>query len=254
MPSFEDLLGVQHDGDAVSFHIPDAYHGAFGGVFGGFLASACIEAARRAAPGRVPNAIDCRFVRGLREPDAVARPTVLHAGRSLTNVSVDLVGSDGKLCTRSLVSLVEPGVLHALDRPGTTHRWRDHGDASAWPAIAPIVEALDPRIVGEDERGTGTAVVVPWMPLDGRSAEAACVATDMAVGPPLGTIAAGERISTPNPDLAVRFCGEITSPVIVGVGRVERASGGVAVLSVEAWSDGRIVATGISSALLVPIG
>ena len=50
----------------------------------------------------------------VRKPNATATVTVLHNGRSLTNVSVDLTDEDGKLCTRATVSLVEAGSLRFL--------------------------------------------------------------------------------------------------------------------------------------------
>lgn len=78
------------------------------------------------------------------------------------------------------------------------------------------------------------------------------MAADMAVGPPLGTLT-GEGASTPNPDLSLRFCGFVTTPIVVGVGRLDRASGGVAAVGVEVWSAGELVATGVSTALMIPL-
>ncbi len=229
-------------------------HGAFGGVFGGLLAAACIQTARQAAPGRTPNALDCRFVRGLREPEAVATATILHAGRSLTNVSVDLVDAAGKLCTRATVSLVDVNVLRPIDRPGPRPGdWKPHAEATPWPPVAPIVEAIDSRFVGEDDATYAIAVLTPWDD-EGHSAEAACVALDMAVGAPAGRAASGERVSTPNPDLSARFFGHVTTKDVVGVGTLDRAANGLAGISLEAWSDGKLVAHGISTALLLPLG
>jgi acyl-coenzyme A thioesterase PaaI-like protein len=253
VPTFVEVVGAQRiDDGRWRFHIPETLHGAFGGAFGGFLAAACTHAARSVADGRSPNALDCRFVRGLRRPEATAVATVLHHGRSLTNVSVDLVDEDGKLCTRATVSLVERGLLHEIERPGPpAGDWKDHADAAKWPPVAPIVGALDSRFVGEDGREFSIAVVVPWDGSD-HSAEAACLAADMAVGAPAGYAAAREQVSTPNPDLSLRFVGEVTTGEVVGVGRLERAANGVAAIGLEVWSKQQLVATGISTALLIP--
>jgi acyl-coenzyme A thioesterase PaaI-like protein len=253
MPTITEVLGARPlSEDACAFHIGTDLHGAFGGVFGGLLAAACLQTARRAAPGRVPNALDCRFVRGLRRPDATASATVLHAGRSLTNVSVDLVDPDGKLCTRSTVSLVEPSALQPVQRPSPAHEpWMEHADAKPWPPVAPIVAALDSRFVSDDADGDPIAVVVPWDELTW-PAESACIALDMAVGPPAGRAGAGQNVGTPNPDLSCRFAGDVTSKILVGVGRLLRADGGVAAIALEAWSDDQLVANGISTALMVP--
>jgi acyl-coenzyme A thioesterase PaaI-like protein len=251
--TIDEVLGTRRIGNnQLTFHIPKTLHGAFGGAFGGMLAAACLQAARSVAPGRRPTALDCRFVRGLREPDAVATVTVLHEGRSLSNVSVDLVDADGRLCTRAMVSLVDAGVLHPLDRPGPKPGdWKPHAAATKWPAVAPIVEAIDSRFVGEEGRTYAIAVLVPWDE-EGHSAEAACVAADMAVGAPASSAVGHEKASSPNPDLSLRFFGDVTTKDVIGVGRLERAVNGVAAIGLEAWSDGQLVATGISTALLLP--
>jgi hypothetical protein len=40
---------------------------------------------------------------------------------------------------------------------------------------------------------------------------------------------------------------------VVGVGRLDRAANGVAAIGLEVWSDRQLVATGISTALLLPL-
>ena len=254
MPTFEEFLQAGRlDNNSWRFHIPETLHGAFGGAFGGFLAACCAHTARSVAEGRVVNALDCRFVRGLRRPDATTTATVLHHGRSLTNVSVDLVDEDEKLCTRATISLVDRGLLHTLERPGPpSGEWKAHADADKWPPVAPIVSAIDSRFVASQEREFAVAVIVPWEGSD-HSAEAACLAADMAVGAPAGYAAGREKASTPNPDLSLRFVGDVTTKEVVGVGRLDRAANGVAAISLEVWSDRQLVATGISTALLLPL-
>lgn len=249
MTTLHEFLGAEPVGEGRwRFHIPRELHGAFGGAFGGVVCAATLVAARSAISGRTPNALDCRFVRGLVAGDAYATATTVHAGRSLANVSVDLTDASGKLCARSTISLVDASVLEpvALD-PIEAPAFTAHADADAWPAVAPIVQTIDPRFVAPE----ATAIVVPWEVTSDSSAEAVCMAADLAVGPPLGRhIPAG--IGTPNPDISVRFCGTVTTPTVVGASRLVRAADGVAAVDVKVWSGGALVGTAISTALLLP--
>jgi acyl-coenzyme A thioesterase PaaI-like protein len=184
--------------------------------------------------------------------EAVARTNVLHSGRSLSTISVDLSDDKDRLCARSTISLVSTDALVAVGRPGPRPgSWKSHNEATPWPAIAPIVSTIDSRLVGNDDRGLATAMKVPWDIGSDSSAESASMAADMAVGPPLGALTS--EASTPNPDISLRFCGEVTAPIVVGVGRLARAAGGVAAVNVEVWSADELVATGVSTALMIPL-
>ncbi len=252
MPTLHEFLGAeQQENRDWSFTVPASLHGAFGGAFGGVVASCTLVVARAAAPGRTPNALDIRFLRGLPAGDAIASATVLHSGRSLTNVAVDLSHAKGRLCARSTISLVDPDVLDPFEQAQTMPRgWDDYETASSFPAVAPIVSVIDPRLVGRAEANIATAMRIPWDD-PGHSAEACCMAGDMAVGAPLGGTAPS-GVGTPNPDISLRFCGEVTSPIVVGVGRWERSANGVAMVSVEVWSAETLVGVGVSTALLLP--
>jgi len=251
--SLEGFLGAEPSGGSGwRFHIPRELHGAFGGAFGGVVCAATLVAARAAMPGRTPNALDCRFVRGLGAGDAFAAVNVIHAGRSLANVAVDLTDANGKLCARSTISLVHADMLFQHEMQGAERGdWTEHSEADAWPPVAPIVTAIDSRIVGQDEQGIATAIKVPWDVTPESSAEAVCMAADMSVGPPLGANAP-RGVGTPNPDISLRFCGVVDTPTVVGVGRMMRATGGVAAIDIAVWSGPSLVATGVSTALLLP--
>jgi acyl-coenzyme A thioesterase PaaI-like protein len=252
MPTLHEFLQArQLDNNDWAFTVPAELHGAFGGAFGGVVASCTLVAARAAAPDRTPNALDIRFLRGLSAGDAVTTTTVLRAGRSLTNVAVDLRDPSGRLCARSTISLVDAAVLHPFEETQATPRgWDDYEGASSFPAVAPIVSVIGPRFVGRSGADIATAIRVPWDDA-GHSAEAACMAGDMAVGAPLGGTAP-RGVGTPNPDISLRFCGEVATPVVTGIGRWERSANGVAMVSVEVWSDDALVAIGVSTALLLP--
>ena len=234
-----------------TFDLPETFHGAFGGAFGGLVAACTIFASRDLAPGRTPSAADCRFLRGLPAGRAHVIATVVRSGRSLSCVSVDVTDEAERLAARALVSFVDAGALRDVRRtgalpPGT---WTPFDDAQRWPAVAPIVETLSARTVWSGTEGFATAVRVPWDPAG--SAEAACLAGDMSVGAPLGSAAAGEGVSTPNPDLSLRFCGEVTTDHVIGLARTERAAGGVAVVAISVWSGDALVAAGVSSGLML---
>jgi len=238
------------DGDW-SFALPEAFHGAFGGAFGGLIAACAVLASRDLAPGRTPSAADCRFLRGVPAGRARVRATMVRSGRSLSCVSVDASDEADRLAARALISFVDRAALRDVRRaaaapPGA---WTPFDDAQPWPAVAPIVTTLEARTVWSGRQGIATAVRVPWDPAG--SAEAACLAGDMSVGPPLAAAASGEGVSTPNPDLSLRFCGEVTTDAVIGLARTERADGGVAAVAVSVWSGDALVAVGVSSALLL---
>ena len=164
VPTLHEFLQArQLDNNDWAFTVPAELHGAFGGAFGGVVASCTLVAARAAAPGRMPNALDIRFLRGLPAGDAVTTTTVLHAGRSLTNVAVDLSDASGRLCARSTISLVDSAVLHPFEETQATPRgWDDYESASSFPPVAPIVSVIDPRFVGRSGADIATAIRIPW--------------------------------------------------------------------------------------------
>jgi acyl-coenzyme A thioesterase PaaI-like protein len=229
-------------------------HGAFGGAFGGVVAAATVLTARSCAPGRTPLALDIRFLRGLPPGTATATPTVLHSGRTLSTVTVDLAQPDGKLAARATVSLVNTDALAPLTINEDTAPVPSYDDGRPWPPIgAPIIETLAPRTVEWPHAGHAIAIRVPWDD-DGEdtSAEAACLPADMCVGPPVGLGIAGEGLAHPNPDISLRFAAPVTSPELVGVGRLERVHAGIATVGIEVWGADGLCAIGVSMSTLLP--
>ena len=250
------FLGATGDG---GFAFGPELYGAFGGVFGGAVAAATVLAARPLAAGRVPAALDCRFLRGLGDGDARAAADVVHQGRTMTVVAVDLVDRRGKLACRATVSLVDPAVLADLETPGAPV---PQGDASGQGArkwrtppgvVAPIVDTLSPSVLGGTDEGVATTLQVPWDEDGSTSAEAACFGADLAVGPPVvaALMAAGRALPHPNPDLSLRFAGSVTGRELLAVGRLERLTGGIAVTTVRVVSGGRLVSAGTSCSLVL---
>ena len=243
------FLGATRQDERWTFDLPERFHGAYGGAFGGLVAACTLVAARSAVPGREPVALDCHFLRGIPAGRAHATPTPIHDGRSLQCVSVD-VQSGGRLCARATISFVDRSALDGFERQvASLPAFSSYDDARTWPAVAPIASTLDVRSVGAFEDGDATAVRVPW---DGSSAEAACLAGDMSVGAPVARGVSGTGITHPNPDLSLRFCGEVATPVVVGHARMERAGIGVGAVRISVWSGETLVAIGSSVSLLLP--
>lgn len=254
MKAVEYLGGDPLEDGSWRFAIGRELHGAFGGAFGGALAASTVAAARPLVDGRVPAALDCRFLRGLKAGVARFVPTLIHEGRSLACVSVDVFDERDKLTTRSTISFVDPAALHPMDHAGSVGSWSAGADGVPWknpPGVeVPIVATLEPRAVGSDERGIATAIAVPWDD-PGASAETACLAADLCVGPPVGAVFTDGWIPHPNPDLSLRFVGEASGREIVGIGRLERIDAGLAVVRIEVRSAGALVAIGVSSSMLL---
>ena len=256
MTTIDEVLGIRRgdDGGAV-LAFPRELHGAFGGAFGGLLAAGIVCVARGLAPGREPAGIDCRFVRGLRAGDATATCELVNAGRSLTLIRVELHDEQGKLATSATVSLVDPAALHPLDvsgpAPPEPAEWR------SWTMPAdvdiPIIRTLEPKMAPLGDGAIATLVRIPWDDEDGTySAEAACVAADFCVGPPVGLACEGTWLPHPNPDCVVRFAPHRdVGADVVGVGRVTRMVGGLAVVDVEVSSGGVAFASGVCTSMVL---
>jgi len=244
-----EFLGATAEEDGTwRFRFARELHGAFGGAFGGVVAAAAVMAARPLAEGRVPAALDIRFLRSLPAGTATAAASLLHGGRTLSCVSVDLCQEDGRLAARATISLVNAEAVHPVSRDGPRRPLPTYEEGRGWPAVgAPIIETLAPRTVPWPEEGMATAIRVPWKLDDGdTSAEAACLPGDLCVGPPVAFGLAGEQLAHPNPDLSMRFAGPVESPEVIGVGRMMRVHFGLATVAIEVWSAGRLAAVGVS--------
>lgn len=258
MSSFAELMHLREEDDSAVVTFGRELHGAFGGAFGGLLAASAVHVARSAAPGREPAGLDCRFLRSLPAGKARASVTVLHSGRSLTCVRVDVTDLDERVTTTATVSLVDPASLHPLDVAGSVAVPPERaGRWSPPPGVdAPIIELLDPHLGAVGAGVISAEVRLPWEDDGGAtSAEAACVAADLAVGPPVAAACEGSWLPHPNPDLSLRFApvGQV-GPRVTGVGRIARISGGQAVVGIEVHNDGVVFALGAATSMVLPSG
>ena len=232
MSTVDAFLG----GSGLTFELGRQLHGAFGGAFGGVLAAAVLVAARSAAPDLVPAGLDCRFLRSLPAGTARAEVTTVHAGRTVTCVRVDLHDERGRLATTGTASFVDPRGLRPLDVAPTPmpapERWQEWRTPAG--VTAPIIELLRPRVGSVEPGVIATEVVVPWDDPGGTySAEAACVAADLSVGPPVAAACAGTWSPHPNPDLSLRFTPADTGGTVVSVARVAAVAGGLASVALD---------------------
>jgi acyl-coenzyme A thioesterase PaaI-like protein len=254
--SIADQLGARPaDDGATTLSFPREMHGAFGGAFGGLLAAGAVHVGRDAAPGRVPAGIDCHFLRGLRAGDTTATRALLHEGRSLTCVRVDLTDEQGRVATTATVTYVDPAALHPLDvedqpmpEPESWREW-----ATPAGVEIPVVAVLQPRLAALAGGAIAAALRVPWDdPDDELGAEAACLAGDFCVGPPVAAACEGAWLPHPNPDFSLRF-GPVAAvgAEVVGVGRVVRIANGLAVVDVEVAADGRRYSAGAATSMVL---
>lgn len=255
MNGFVEFMRLREDGNSPVLVFGRELQGAFGGAFGGLLAASSVHVARRAAPGREPAGLDCRFLRPLPSGEVLAATTVLHAGRSLTCVRVDLIDAHEQVATTATVSLVDPASLFPLDMAGTTAPEPERIRRWSTPAgiDAPIIELLDPHLGSLGAGVISADVLVPWEDDNGcTSAEAACVAADLAVGPPVAAACEGSWLPHPNPDLSLRFApvGRV-GPRVRGVGRVVRIAGGQAVVGIDVYSAGVPFALGAATSMVL---
>jgi acyl-coenzyme A thioesterase PaaI-like protein len=254
-----EFLGGKYLGEGDwRFDLGRELHGAFGGAFGGVLAAVSVLAGQERAEGRIPSGLDCRFLRGLPAGPATVHTELVAEGRTLTCVSVDIVGSDDRLATRATVSYINADALEPLDSPGSPIRSQPevstHAEGKPWKepkgVKIPILATFDPRGVGRGDLGIATSVIVPWDDLPAAAASA-CLAADMCVGPPVDMALTDGWIPHPNPDLTLRFAAPSGAPTMVGHGRLENITSGLATVRVEVWGGGSLAAIGAASSLLL---
>ena len=253
---FATRLGGNPSSNGVwNFELTEELNGGFGGTNGGVLAALCVFVARQASPGRQVCGMDARFIRGFRPGLATVVPTILNAGRTLTTISVDITSADGKLATRTTVSLAAPEALAEVSiapKDYPTEGLIPYAEGNLWrqpegPQVIPLIDTFEPRRMarGENSATTGTRII--WDdPL--ASAEAVCVAADISTGPPVAMAVRGKPLATPNPDLSLRFSGRaVTTNYLAAHCELASLVNGQAMTSLEVRSAGDLLAVGIST-------
>lgn len=236
------------------FELDESINGAFGGTTGGVLAALAVFVARDMAPDRQVTGIDARFIRGFKPGTAVVTATVINAGRTLSTVQVSVNSLDGKLCTLALVSLVNGDSLADMDQPDvpTPTGLLELADAKRWPQPEPpmqipLIDLFEPAFMGKTSSGLACAVKTIWDKSD-NCAEAICIAADLSVGPPVMAALKGQRLATPNPDIALRFCRETELPdFLIACCRLESLAAGLATTRIEVRAGDTLLAAGVST-------
>jgi len=245
--------GTPLDDNSWQFDLKEDWNGGFGGTTGGVLSALCVFAARGMAPGRVPTSVDSRFLRGFKPGLASVVPTLVNEGRTISTVMVDIVNEEGKLCTRSTITLIVADALAEVaadDAAGSLQGMRPLAEAKVWPQAKnrpiPLVDTFQPAFMGADDRGTATRVDVVWG--EGGLAEAICIAADLSVGPPVARALQGKPLAMPNPDISLRFCRDKELPqYLIASCRLDCMVGGLATTRLEVRAGDALVATGVST-------
>jgi len=260
MAGFLDTFAGHKQSDSLwSFELEHRFNGAFGGTNGGVLSAISLYVARLETERR-PASIDSRYIRGFRPGTARVEVTGIKTGRTLSVLSIDIFAADDRLCTHSVVTLVEQNALaeevqHANQAVPSVNlaAWED-GKLWRQPGgqIIPLIDTFEPRSLagGNDETATATRVV--WQE-PGTSAEAACIAADISVGPPVARAVRGSA-STPNPDLSLRFCGT-SDPGghLIASCELRSIVNGLASTSISVWNRTELLAVGVSSTTCLPL-
>jgi acyl-coenzyme A thioesterase PaaI-like protein len=257
--TIESFFGLRREpSGAALLELGRELHGAFGGAFGGLLAAALVLLSRDTAPHHAPSGLDCRFVRGLRAGSARVTSDVVHSGRTVTCVRLDVRDAEDRLTTTATVSLVDLAALHALDVVGaysaletagaTWHAWRGPQGVDI-----PVVATLEPKLSVLGRHSIATSVHVPWDDDGAHTAEAACIAADFCVGPPVAAACEGAWLPHPNPDLSLRFV-PLAQAVndVVGIGSVLRIVDGLALVDIEVQAEGHVFAAGTATSMVLP--
>ncbi|MBT4689094.1 MAG: hypothetical protein HOK21_05675 [Rhodospirillaceae bacterium] len=251
----ERLGGSAKDDGKWEFDLSEDLNGGFGGTNGGNLAAICVFAARGVAPERTPVGLDARFIRSFRPGRAYVVPTILNAGRTLSTISIDIFTEAGKLATRGTVALVEAEALDDFDvetDQGADETLMAYADGKPWRHPSPkyripLIDTFEPRFLGKSNGAIATGVKVIWDD-PAASVEAACVAADISVGPPVASQLGARPLAIPNPDLSLRFTGQTSAArEMVATSRLEHLAGGLATTSLAVRAGGVLLAVGIST-------
>jgi hypothetical protein len=262
MASFvETFRGVGNSNEETwTFDIDERFNGAFGGTNGGVLSAISVHVARELSSRRAAS-IDSRYIRGFRPGTARVVSRLVKRGRTLTVMDVDILDAQDRLCTHSVVTLVQANALavdiqHSgpLMPPPDMASWEDGKlwRAPSGPMVIPLIETFEPTALGGSDSMTITGTRVVWQE-SGTSAEAACIAADISVGPPVAR-AVGSAASTPNPDLSLRFCGSMDpADFLAACCTLRTIDAGLASTNIDVWNARDLVAVGVSSTTCLPV-
>ncbi len=251
--------GTRTDDSRWTFDLDKRFNGAFGGTNGGVLSAISLYAARCGSSRRGAS-IDSRYVRGFRPGSARVEVIILNEGRTLTVARVEVFDTNDRLCTHSTVTLVDAAMLvdaiNLEDQIQPPDDLCSYDDGKPWrqpkAMQIPLIDTFAPRAVAGRDNSTTTATKVIWEE-PGTTSEAACIAADISVGPPVARAVRGEA-STPNPDLSLRFCDTVLRKQHLNATcELQTINNGLASTRIAVFSEHALVAIGISSTTCLPL-
>lgn len=259
MSLFEDVFCVHPVGaDVWQFEVDERFNGAFGGTNGGVAAAISLYAARDGSDVLAAAAIDCHFLKSCRPGRVTVRRRILNQGRTLTVVATETEDHEHRICTTALVTLVDRNALaNHVSFAAERHVARGSPDqAMPWKhpkgARIPLIDTFLPEIVGANSDTTTTRIQLPFETRRA-TAEAACIAADISVGPPVGRAVAG-RASLPNPNLALRFSGTpADSAALLSQCRLAVIHAGMACTEIAVSTETALIGVGVSMTTCLPI-
>tara|TARA_R110002072_G_scaffold171703_4_gene325412 strand:+ start:19853 stop:20626 length:774 start_codon:yes stop_codon:yes gene_type:complete len=256
MNFLEMYSGSKIESGIWSFDLGKEFNGAFGGTNGGVLAAVAVHVAKQESSLRCPTSVDARFIRGCPPGKVKVEISALNEGRTLSVYSVDIIGPNGKLCTRVGVTVAAADQLasHISENIDKEQPHFDETEAKDWahpPDFkVPLIDSFKPTSCHQLHSST-TRITIPWDDLD-TAQEAACVVSDISVGPPVGRVVKG-RAGIPNPDLTLRFSPESqASKHVEARCELVNLQRGQATTRIESWCGDRLLAIGVSTTTCIP--
>jgi acyl-coenzyme A thioesterase PaaI-like protein len=264
------LGGPIADGDGWRFELGEHLHSNWGAVYGGALAAGALAVARAVAPDRSPRSLHVQMIRSVPGGLAHATATVLHAGRTVTTVQVELLDAARRPAVVALVTMVAPGAVAAeIDHTAADCFRREARPLAVDPRfVAPVQTSLE-MLTEEDGAFVGTFatnvrpsfdgtrppvghIALPWDELDWTGPEAACLGADAMVAAPLLYSSVANDVVGPNADLTLRFTTAPAQREVLTAGRVVSVQRGTATVALEVQAGDHQLAHGLATALLLP--
>lgn len=267
----EFLGGPRVDGGGWVFDLGEHLESNWGAVYGGATSAALVAVARAAAPDRSPRSLHVQLLRSVPRGLARASAEVLHAGRIVAAVQVELRDQADKLAVVGLVTMVTPEALAAeLHDTSTEPFHRKVRPAQLMAGFtAPIQQTLDMLSDLQDDGSfvasfadnrppclDGTPppvghITLPWGDLEHTGPEAACLSADAMTAPPILYSYIPNDVIGPNVDLSLRFTTASATREVLSAGTMLSVHSGAVTVGIEVQAGDSQLARGLATSLLL---
>lgn len=267
-----DFLGGPHaDGDGWSFDFGEHLESNWGTVYGGATSAGLVAVARAVASDRSPRSLHVQLVRSVTRGQAKVSAEVLHAGRTVATVQVELRDNSDKLAAVGLVTMVTPQALAAEfdDTSSEPFRRIEREGRLADGFTAPVQRSLQMLSRLQDD-GTFVAsyaenrvscidgtpppvghITLPWDDLEHTGPEASCLSADAMTAPPILYSYIPNEVIGPNVDLSLRFTTAPATSEVLSAGTMVSVHRGAVTVGIEVQSGGSELARGLATSLLL---